>query len=478
MQLEMVHRWVRDFRPLDIGKPADEREFLPAALEIVETPPSPAGRILVFGIVAAALIALLWACLGKIDIIATAPGKIVPVGNTKIVQPMDIGIVRAIHVNDGDVVQAGQVLIELDPVQARAERDRFAQQLRPALLDLAVKQSLWDALKVGAEPELGQMPADATADERVAAETALQARYGEQTAAIADLDQQIVEKTAEITSANASLAKLQAALPFVQQQADLRSELLKLQFSNKLAYLQAQQALVEQQHQLLVLRGDRAQAVAQKNGLVQKREGALAAYKKTLLDDLDKARSLVAELSAGLAKAEDSLKAKTLKAPITGTVQELAVHTVGGVVTPAQQLMFIVPSGGGVVVDAMVNNKDIGFVHVGQVARVKVDTFNFTRYGLIEGTVVGVSRDAVQQRAHGASSRGGEDKEGSQPQEATPSYVARIKLARSWMETETGRVALGPGMGVSAEIQTGRRRIIDYLLSPLEGRVDESLHER
>ncbi len=189
-------------------------------------------------------------------------------------------------------------------------------------------------------------------------------------------------------------------------------------------------------------------------------------------------------MRANLVKAQVSLTAKTLRAPIAGTVQELAVHTVGGVVTPAQPLMIVVPNGGGLVVEAMVNNRDVGFVHVGQTARVKIDTFNFTRYGLIDGKVIGLSHDTVNQGAHDESRKDSDNKTSdsssntSQSQSSEPAYVARIRLARNWMETETGRVNLGPGMAVTAEIQTGRRRIIDYLLSPLQGEVKDSMHER
>jgi hemolysin D len=451
-----------------------EREFLPAALEIIETPASPAGRLSLAIIVCAALAALIWACLGHIDIIATATGRIVPVGKSKVIQPPDVGVVAAIHVADGDFVRAGQVLVELDPRQAGADRDRYARDLKDAELDLARYQALWSALKTGQPPSLADLPADATPAERDRADSAMHAQYDEQVAALAGLDQQIAEKAAEAAAAANSIARFEDSLPYVREQADLRQQLMTMQYGNKLAYLQAQQTLVEQQRQILVLKDQRDQIVADRRALVHKREEAAGNYQKTLLDDLGKARDKVSELRADASKAHDTWSFKTLRAPIDGTVQELSIHTVGGVVTPAQPLMTIVPVAGGLVVEAMVDNSDVGFVRPGQDAQVKISTFNFTQYGLIDGKVESVSRDTVEQRG---TDRPGAPAAPSEPARE-PVYVAHIRLGRDWMATESGRERLGAGMAVTVEIHTGRRRIIDYLLSPLKRKVEESLHER
>src|SRR5262249_21791056 len=208
-------------------------------------------------------------------------------------------------------------------------------------------------------------------------------------------------------------------------------------------------------------------------------EQVVAEYRKTLFEDLDKARHQVNELQADLTKAEKGLTFKTLRAPIDGTVQQLAIHTIGGVVTPAQPVLVVVPNETTLTVEAMVSNRDIGFVHAGQQAEVKIDTFNFTRYGLVDGTVTTLSHDAISQEIDRKTPKSPTDT-ASENDQAPPetAYVARIALSRDWIETETGRTALGPGMSVITEIHTGKRRIIDFLLSPLARKVDESLHER
>ena len=475
MPLELVRDWVQEYRPAVLLRSPGEREFLPAALEIIEKPASPAGRMVAITICAAATLALIWACFGKIDIIATAPGRVIAIGNTKTIQPMEMGTVRAIRVADGDVVRKGQILLELDPTQVGADRQRFTEELRRAELNLAKQQGLWTALQTHKPPQFASQSIEAPVTEVEAARSSMTSEYEAQAASLADLNQQVAEKTAESAAAENSILRFKEALPFVQQQADLRSELVKLQFSNKLAYLQAQQTLVEHQRQIVILGNQKDQAAAQRLALVHKRKEAESSYQKNVLENLTKAQAQVAELRAETIKSGQLLAGKTLRAPIDGTVQQLAVHTVGGVVTPAQQLMVIVPRDGGLVVEARVNNRDVGFVHAGQVAEVKIDTFNFTRYGLIEGTVSSVSQDAVAPDEQRQKQASGADKD-APPLE--PSYVAYVQLQRNWIDTESGRTSLGPGMTVSTEIHTGRRRIIDYLLSPLQRKVSESLHER
>jgi len=202
-------------------------------------------------------------------------------------------------------------------------------------------------------------------------------------------------------------------------------------------------------------------------------------FQDGVLGDLAKPRTQASELEANLSKAEQRLALDTLRSPIDGTVENLAVHTVGGVVTPAQALMLVVPDTAQLVVEAGVENKDVGFVHPGQRAEIKVETFAFTRYGMIDGTVQALSRDAVLEGGdRKETDRRLPDEGGDEPVVKPASYMARIALDRNWIDTEAGRMTLGAGMSVTAEIYTGKRRIIGFLLSPLQRVVGESGHER
>ena len=279
----------------------------------------------------------------------------------------------------------------------------------------------------------------------------------------------------------AGIAKLQASLPLTADLAELRRQLKEMQFGNKLAWLEAQQKLVEQQHDLPGMVQHRDQAAASIQALKRQREQTQAEFEKTVLTDLAGARQKAAEFEKEEDKAAQRLALLTLKAPIAGTVQRLAAHTVDGVVTPAQALMVVVPDDGGLVVEVRIPNKDVGFIHAGQEAQIKIETFNFTRYGLITGRVLDVSRDAVTDKPDQAKSRGSGQDNGDganlDEQSGSVGYVAHVALGSTSMSTEGGPVELGPGMSVTAEIKTGRRRVISYLLSPIARYRQESLRE-
>jgi hemolysin D len=468
-------------RGLAERRPGHETDFLPAALEIIERPASPAGRALAGTLAALTALAIVWACLGKVDIIATAPGKIMAVGDSKTIQPLETGVVAAIQVDDGDHVAAGQVLIELDATTATADRDKDALDLMKTRLEIARLTALRRFI-AGQPAVLADPPADAPADEVEAARAAVRAQSVEQQAKLAGLDQQIQAKIAEQAEAEAGVAKLQASIPLTADQAELRRQLKEMQWGNKLAWLEQEQKLVEQQHDLPGMIQHRDQAAASIEALRRQREQTQAEFEKTVLTDLAAARQKAAEFGKEEDKAAQRLALLTLKAPIAGTVQQLAAHTVGGVVTPAQALMVVVPDDAGLVVEARIPNKDVGFIHAGQEAQIKVETFNFTRYGLIQGKVLDVSRDAVAERPDQAKPRDRDrdkaDGENPDDQAGSAGYVAHVALGSTSMLTEGGPVELGPGMSVTAEIKTGQRRVISYLLSPIARYRQESFHER
>ena len=457
-----------------------ELAFLPAALEIVETPPSPIGRAIGLTIIAVFVLALAWACFGTVDIVATAQGRIIPSGRTKIIQPFEIGVVRAIHVRDGDSVKAGQVLIELDPTINAADRERLQSDLISAQLDVA---RLRAALADGPDPLSDfHPPAGASPSEIATERQHLTTQTTEHRARLAALDRQMAQKEAERATSTATIAKIEAVIPLLQQQVDVRKTLFEHETGSKLVYLQTLQQLVEQQKELSVQQSKYQEADAALAAIKDTRAQADAEYRRTLYDELGKVEPKAAELTQDLIKAKERTKLQALTAPVDGVVQQLAVHTVGGVVTPAQPLLVVVPQDSHLEIEAMVPNRDVGFVEPGQEAEIKVETFNFTRYGLLHGKVLSVSSDAVgrddpQDPAKDKSQQGTPGaKPPSEDQGAV--YAARISLDRTQMQIEGKPVNLSPGMAVTAEIRTGRRRIITYLLSPLRKYREDSLRER
>ena len=459
-----------------------EREFLPAALEIVETPASPVGRTIAATIIAFFCAALVWACFGRVDILATAKGRIVPSGRVKVVQPLETGIVSAIQVKDGDQVKAGQVLIELDRTISMADRERAQADLMQARLDVARLSALRAGLD-GAIGAVGFTPPPGAPQYLVEqARSAMQAQVAEQAAKLASLEQQIAQKKAEAEEVAATVAKLQASLPWVEQEADVRKKAASNEFGNRIAYLEIEQKLVEQQHELLVQSQRADEVAAARQALERQLEQTKAEYAHGILSDLADAEQSVAEDTADAVTTEQKAEEQVLRAPVDGTVQQLAVHTVGGVVTPAQQLLVVVPAEARLEVEAMVSNRDIGFVNAGEPAEIKVDTFNFTKYGLLHGDVVSISRDAIlhdKPVEQDESTKPGDAAEhSSEPQGQELTYAARVSLDRTKMDVDGKLVNLEPGMAVTVEIKTGTRRVIEYLLSPLLRYREESLRER
>jgi hemolysin D len=456
----------------------DEREFLPAALEVVETPASPTGRLVGLVIVLFFGLALAWAFLGRVDVIANAPGHIAPAGDIKVIQPLDAGLVRAIHVQDGDHVRAGQVLVELDPTQTAADSERLSRDLAQAQLDVARLSALKLAIETGRSPQFVPPPgADPARVEE--ARAAMRAQADQAAAKVADLSQQISQKAAEAAEVRAETDKVQASLPMLAEKARIHHDLAQQGYGTSLADLDARQQLSEARHELGVQSQRAAQALAARAALERQRDEARSQYAADVLADQRKAEQQQNELTQDLVKAQNKSTQTELRAPIDGVVDQLAVHTLHGVVTPAEHLMIVVPDSGDLIIQARLADRDIGFVHAGQTVKVKVETFNFTRYGLLEGRVVGVSRDVVEplDRQSAATPPSGAPA-GSGAAAQAPTYVVRIALAKTSMMVDGRLKPLQPGMSVTADIRTGSRSIIDYLLSPIARKAQESLHER
>jgi hemolysin D len=452
-----------------------ELAFLPAALEITETPPSPVGRAIGATIVVAFCLAFVWACFGTVDIVATAQGKIIPSGRTKVIQPFETGVVRAIHVRNGQSVKAGEVLIELDPTMTDAEAGHLKSDLIAAGLDVARLRAAL-AGQADFEPPTGATPAQIEMNRQF-----LTTLSAEQSSKLAEIDRQIAQKEAERASVLATIAKLEATIPVLQERVDLRKYLFGKELGSKLTYLTEYQDLVSMQQELKIQKSRLNEAEAAVAALKETRFKVAAESRRALFDDLAKAEQKAAALTQDVIKAERRTKLQLLTAPVDGIVQQLAVHTVGGVVTPAQPLAVVVPADSRLEIEAMVSNHDIGFVHAGQGAEIKVDTFSFTRYGLLHGKVLDVSPDAItSDKSQDSKTNDKSDPNGatSEPKGQRLSYAARISLDQTQMQVEEGLVNLGPGMAVTVEIKTGSRRIISYVLSPLIRYKQDVLRER
>jgi len=467
--------WTQSFNKND-----PEVEFLPAALEVLETPPSPAGRAVAQLICAFFTIAVIWAYFGTIDIIATSTGKIVPTGRTKVIQPMETGVVRTIHVQDGQRVKAGDVLIEIDTTISEAEQNRLQNDLIATQLEAA---RLRAALKLSQDPSSDFVAPQGATPEQVELQKAqLLSQVQETRAKLTALDSQIAQNDGNRAAVEATIEKLTQSLPMLQETAKIRATLAEKGYASKLDNLKAQQALVEQEQELKVQQGRLTEAEAGVSSLREQRSQAEAEFKQKTLESLNDAEKKAASLQEQVVQATQKFQLQTLTAPVDGTVQQLAIHTEGGVVTPAQALLSIVPKDSTLEIEAMVSNRDIGFVHEGQEAEIKVDTFNFTKYGFIHGTVKSISQDAIARQkppmADENERKSGAQNETSEPKGQELVYAARVTLDQAQMQVDDRLVNLSPGMAVTVEIKTGTRRVLEYILSPILKRKQESLRER
>jgi len=476
--MKSAHKTVVPFRGKE-ARDKDELAFLPAALEVVETPPSPIGRSIAWAIVAIFCLALTWAALAKIDIVASAQGKIIPSGRTKVIQPFETGVVRAIRVRDGQSVKAGDVLIELDPTINEAERDHLRSDLIAAQLDVA---RLTAALGESTDPlAVFDPPAGANPTQIAMQRQFLASQVAEHRAKLLALDRQRAQKEAERATIAATITKLEATIPLLEQKVEVRKYLYEKELGSKIIYLQDLGDLTSQKQDLLVQKSRLNEADAAVAAITESAAQAKAEYRRTLSSDLATVSQKAAGFAQDVIKAEQRTRLQQLLAPVDGIVQQLAVHTIGGVVTPAQALAVVVPADSRLEIEAMVSNRDIGFVHPDQEAEIKVDTFNFTRYGLLQGRVLSVSQDAISRDK--LQDRTNERAQGAQTSSSEPKgqelvYAARVSMDRTQMQVEDKLVNLSPGMAVTVEIKTGSRSVFSYLLSPLLRYKQETLRER
>lgn len=435
-----------------------ELQFLPANLEIIETPVHPAPHWTMRIVVMMAVVVIAIATFGKLDIVASANGKLAPDAHVKVIQPAITGVVRRIAVQDGERVIQGQLLMELDTTQADADTDKARVAKIDAALAMARAHTLLSAQQSEVNPTVPIVPG-ASAEEQEQSQHYADGQYREYEDKLLSAKTEWLKRQAELNSTQEEIAKLQATAPLARQQADNYKALVNQKYVANNDYLDKEQTALQQEHELAAQQAHAKELAA---GMAEQRadiESVTSQFRREQLDAYDKAQQQLVQNQDDETKANTRQKLLSLTAPVAGTVQQLAVHTLGGVVTAAQSLMEIVPDDT-VEVEANIENKDIGFVDVGQTAIVKIETFPYTRYGFLTGKVISVSNDATQDKKLGLM------------------FPARIRLPSNRFRVENKWVNLTPGMEVTVEIKTGKRSVAQYFLGPLVQGAEESMRER
>lgn len=436
-----------------------ETDFLPAALEVLETPPNPLGRFVLWAMMAFLGIAVVWACFGNVDVVAAANGKIIPRGQVKVIQAPDAGVVREILVTDGQSIRAGQPLIAFDPTSAEAEAEQARQSLGVAEGDRARAQALVDA-SGNAKPATFTAPATSSATSAELQKNLVAARIAEHKTALAALRQERAQRAGDLAMVTAEVAKLEAQLPLVEEQLEGLKTLEAKGFSPRMKVAEFEQKAIGLRQDFVIRKAEQSKQTAALAGVDSQIAKLQSEFSAKTLDALNEADANFRLRAEEVKKAEDKAALSVLMSPIDGVVAQMKVHTIGAVVRPADPLLVIVPKNSDLMVEAMVLNRDAGFVREGQSVEVKLEAFPFTRYGVVPGKIESISRDSVQDEKLGLV------------------FPAQVSLARASIKVDGRAVKLEPGLAATAEIRTGTRRIIEYLLSPLSRRVQEAGRER
>lgn len=447
-------------------KPAAESTpllpFLPAALETRETPPSPLGRGFLWVLLVLFAAGLLWATLGRVDIVVTAQGRVIPSDRVKTVQSAQAGAIARLLVSEGTTVNKGETLLLLDSTKINAEKARLEGVLAETRREAHWRKAFEHWLISGGRFTHSRDTSPDWIDQQAVREsqTILREKIAEFSATVLGMEKELSSLQAELDATAAEYQRGRAALAVLSERVKAYATLVEKKHGARIQYLELLQQETDLEHSLPAIAARKRKLRAEANALDSRITAFISEARGRNQQEISRLQSEMSTFSHELEKVLYIESQHTMRAPVTGTVEELQVHTIGGVLTPGQAIMKIVPDNVAVEIDAMLENKDIGFIHEGQEAEVKIDTFNFTRYGVIPASVLNVSEDAI------------EDESGAWK------YRVRFGLEQQSIVAGSQLMKLSPGMTASVEVKTGTRRIIEFLLAPLLRYRHESIRER
>ena len=457
---------------------SDARAFLPAALEIIETPPSPTGRLFAMLICLFVILAVTWGALGKVDIVAVASGKVVPNGHSQIVQAPDNGVVTSIKARIGQSVHKGELLVNLEIAAIEAEISRAKGDMIRAQLDQTRLEAFLSNSDIDQFSNLDADPNFKVTEAR----NELEAQRMGLNSKLSGLDHEIAQRTSELEAAREELKRATDILPLIEERAEIRKKSYETTYGSLLLSLDAAQQVIETKSAQRIALQKIAQATSALGVLSEKRNEIISDTRRAAFSDLTRALAQKDAAIEALNKAQHRLVYASITSPIDGNISQISVHSIGAVVTTGQQLMTIVPNDAKLEIDAVLPNREAGFVRTGQEVEIKIDAFPFTRYGLLKGHVINVSSDAEPQPNGPENYTAGNSRRADSTANLEASerlvYIVKIAIDSSKESIESKEIQLIPGMSVRAEIKTGKRSIASYVLSPLAQYLQESIKER
>ena len=399
---------------------------------------------------------LIWAGFAELEEVATANGAVVPQGQSKVIQHLEGGIIEAIYVREGDTVAAGDPLVQLDLGQTIASKE----ELRIELDGLGLRRARLEAEARGtalAFPDeiSARQPSLVEAERR-----AFEARAAELSATQSLLSEQMHQREQDLKQLEAQLRSKTTDLELSRVNFEMSSELVEEGLTSKMDHLQLQREVEALDGELAALRPSipRAEAALQESR-ERMREGTLS-FRREAREELGQVELTIVRTSELLHKAESQALRTEIKSPIDGVVQSLRYHTIGGVVGGGEAIMEIVPTGAYLVIEARLDATDVGYVKVGQRAVIKVSTYDFSRYGGLEGTVTLISPDAFSDDA------------------GNTWYRMVVETEKAYLGAEPGNLPIAPGMQTIVEIHTGQKSVMQFLLKPVLKVREEAFRER
>jgi len=427
----------------------DIHEFHPLIVEIEDRPINPVGRAILWIVFAIIFFGIAWLIFAKVDVVVSARGKVIPTGEIKILQPIETGVISKILIKEGDYVKKGQTLMQIDPSVTETSLDTKQKDLE--VFNLQIQRL--EALILNKPFSLNETSIYALEQQKIYTIQKDSLEEG-----ISRYDMKLSQATSQYQSALADKSRLSSLL-----QKDLnREEKLKtvLDIIARKDYEELQKNIVNLQEQLNMASFKTNETSKRVNELKKERLSFINDFKdqkyQELLNIKKEARNLQSQINA----INFQNQKQAIVSPEDGYVAKLMINTIGGVVTPAEKLISIVPKDSPLIVKANVLNQDIGFIKNGMESKIKIDTFNFQKYGFFEGNVINIGNFSIDDEKLGAI------------------YEIKIKPNGKRLLVEGKKRYLEAGMSVTAEIKVGKRRVIEFFIYPIIKYLDEGLSVR
>lgn len=418
--------------------------------------PDRRSHLLLWSMFAFVIIALIWAKFAILDEVTHASGKVIPSRQIQIVQNLDGGIVREILTKEGETVAANQIIMHIDDT-------RFASSYRESIMERANLSADIARLSALAEGKDLKLPDELPVKFPKVAENArsvYSAQKNEQSSKVASLDEQVRQKASEIEELKSRISQLERSYGLVSKELNMTRPLIKAGAVSEVEVLRLEREANDLQGQLNAAKLSVPRALAALNEANSKINEINTSNQASIYDELNKAKSRYSQLEETLTALKDRVVRTAVRSPVKGIVKKININTIGGVITPGMNIVEIVPLDDSLLIEARIDPKDIGFIHPGANAMVKLTAYDYSIYGGLKGKVEQISADSML-----------DDKDRAY-------YQIRVRTQKNYIGNDHKKLVIIPGMLTNVDVITGRKSVLDYILKPVLKTKQNALTER